>query len=334
VTLVESLRQRKRAAGREAEAAVRFPLEAGQIEQQRGELRGSLALLGDRSFPAAACSDDCLRRRCIPQPLRPTLGVVVLPELRVEPAPAVFPCLRQETRAHFPVFARAEIPDPFLALDQYREGRRLHAADGRLEESAFARSIVECGHRARAVDADEPVGLRAALRGVCERQQLAVGAQAREPIADRTLSHRLQPEPPHGLAGIRMLQDVAEDQLPLAAGIAGIDEAGHVLAPDELDQQLEPRFGLLDRREVEARRNDGEMLERPAAGAGVVFFGSAQFEQMPYGRREDVIRALEVIAVPLETAERARDIRRDRWFLRDDELFAQARIRSRQKSAR
>ena len=56
---------------------------------------------------------------------------------------------------------------------------RLHAADGGEVEAAFLR--VEGGHGARAVDADQPVGFRAALRRVGERQHLLVGAQRAKP---------------------------------------------------------------------------------------------------------------------------------------------------------
>jgi hypothetical protein len=41
-------------------------------------------------------------------------------------------------------------------------------------------------------------------------------------------------------------------------------------------------------------------------------------------RRQDVVVALEIIALARETAERARDVGRDRRFLSDDEFLAHA----------
>ncbi len=52
---------------------------------------------------------------------------------------------------------RDERADLLLALDEDRERRRLHATDRRQLEAARLR--VEGGHRPRAVDADQPVGL-------------------------------------------------------------------------------------------------------------------------------------------------------------------------------
>ena len=51
-----------------------------------------------------------------------------------------------------------------------------------------------------------------------------VAAQLREAVADRRRRHRLQPEPLDRLGRLRVLDDVAEDQLALAPGVAGVDE--------------------------------------------------------------------------------------------------------------
>src|SRR6185369_15005785 len=209
----------------------------------------------------------------IPDALLAAFAVFVLLELLVEPAAVVLPGLCAEARVHFPVVARDERADALLALDQDGERRRLHATDGRLVETARAHLVVERGHRARAVDAHQPVRLGAALRRIGEREQVAIRAQAREAVADRTLRHRLQPQAPDRLLSLRVLDDVAEYQLALAPRVAGIDETFDVLALDEPQQQVQPRLASLDRRQLEARRNHRQMLERPAPGARIVLFG-------------------------------------------------------------
>ena len=219
----------------------------------------------------------------------------------------------------FPIAARAERADLLLALDQDRERRRLHAADGRQLESAGLG--IERGHRARAVDADEPIGLGAAHRGIGERQHLRVGAQVREAVADRRGRHRLQPEAPDRLRRLGELRDVAEDELAFAPGVAGVDEVGDVLALDEPQQRLQPVLVLLDRLQRELRRNRRQVRERPLAALHLLLLGHADLEQVADGRRDHVFVALEVIVVAREAAQRARDVGGDGGLLGDDQGF-------------
>ena len=77
-------------------------------------------------------------------------------------------------------------------------------------------------------------------------------------------------------------------------------------------------FVLLDRLQIEVRRDDRQTFERPLAARGLDAFGRAQFEQMADGRREDVLVALVVIVLFLETAQRLGDVAGDGRFLRND----------------
>jgi hypothetical protein len=140
------------------------------------------------------------------------------------------------------------------------EGWRLHAADRRQLEAPGLR--IERRHRARAVDADEPIRLGTADRGVGEGKHLLVAAQPLEAVADGRGRHRLQPEPLDRLVGLRVLDDVAEDQLAFATRVACVDQAVDVLALDEAQQCLQPRFVLLDRLQREFRRNGRQVRER------------------------------------------------------------------------
>ena len=199
--------------------------------------------------------------------------------------------------------------------------RRLHAADRRQEEAAVAR--VERGHRARAVDADQPVGLGAAARRVGERQHLLVAAQVLEAVADRGRRHALQPEPLDRVLGLRMLLDQPEDQLALAPGVAGVDQLGDVLALDQLHDRVEARLGLVDRVQLEVRRDHRQVREAPLAALDVVLLRRLDLEQVADRRRDDVVLALEVLVVLVELAgdgrQRAHDVLRDRRLLGNDQ---------------
>ena len=101
------------------------------------------------------------------------------------------------------------------------------------QKAAVAR--VEGRHGARAVDADQPVGLRAAARGAIEALHLRVAAQVVETVARiawgvMLCSHRRLIGLPAAPGAACVLLDQAEDQFALAPGVAGVDEFGHVLA--------------------------------------------------------------------------------------------------------
>ena len=130
--------------------------------------------------------------------------------------------------------------------------------------------------------------------------------------------HGLQPEPLDRLLGLRVLDDVAEDQLALAAGVAGVDQRVHVLALDQLEQQLEPRLALLDRPQVEVRRNDRQMGKRPLAALDLELVRHAQLQQMADRRRKHVLVALVVVVLLLEAAQRLGDVAGDGRFLGND----------------
>ncbi|MNL12260.1 hypothetical protein D3C87_1331230 [compost metagenome] len=209
--------------------------------------------------------------------------------------------------------------DLLLALHHDRQRRGLHPAHRGQEETAAL--AVERGHRPRAVDADQPVGLRPAARGIGQRHHFLVVAQLRKPVADGLRRHRLQPQPAHRLLGLGLLRDQAEDQLPLAPRIAGVDQAGHVLALDQPVQHLQPRLGLLDRAQVEMRRNHRQIGEAPLAALDLVVVRRGNLHEVAHGRRQHVVIALEVLVVLGKAPEGARDIGGDRWLFRDDEGF-------------
>src|SRR5439155_7656971 len=117
---------------------------------------------------------------------------------RIEPLRLVLAGFGQEGGVDFPIVAADELADLFLALDHHGERRRLYPSDSREEEAAVAR--IEGGHRACAVDANQPVGFRTRPSRVGQPGHLLVAAQLLEAVADRLRRHRLQPQALHGLA--------------------------------------------------------------------------------------------------------------------------------------
>src|SRR5204863_8420039 len=115
-------------------------------------------------------------------------------------------------------------------------------------EAALLR--IERGHCARAVDADEPVGFRAAFRRVRQREQFAVASQILESFPDGGSGHRLQPKPLDRLLRSGVLKEVAKNELTLPACVASIDQSGDVLPPHQLQQRLKTLCAALDGREI------------------------------------------------------------------------------------
>ena len=176
VLFVKRLRQAERVLRAETEARVRVALQARQIVKQRRHRGRRLAFFRDDARLAETFRADRFGLGLVPDALGFELLVVVgLGKFFIEPAAGVIARRRVERADDFPEIARHELADLRLALDQNRQRRRLHAAHGRLEKAAELG--IERRHRARAVDAHQPVGLAAAHRGVGQRLHGFVAAQ-------------------------------------------------------------------------------------------------------------------------------------------------------------
>ena len=142
--------------------------------------------------------------------------------------------------------------------------------------------------------------------------------------------HRLHPQPLHGLVDAADFHDVTEDQLALAAGIAGIDDAVDVLAFGEFEDLFEAGFGVGNRVEVEALRDGGQHLEIPRQFFAVGAHRHPQLDQMT-DRRGDHRLVVFVVNIAagagfVEFAERfgqrPAEVGHDAGFLGDDEYFS------------
>ena len=81
----------------------------------------------------------------------------------------------------------------------------------------------------RGVDAHQPIGLLTAQGGLVQAVIVAAGAEAVEALPDGAVLHAGNPQPFHGLGTARQMVGGAEDQLPLASGVAGVHHLRHIL---------------------------------------------------------------------------------------------------------
>ena len=312
LALVERLGRLQRPPRREAEAAVRVALEGREVVEERRALGLLLAL--DRLDLAVLAGDPCDDVVRAPGLLDP--GLVAL-----EPQ-AVIRWL--ERCANEPVRLRYESLDLALALHDHRERRRLDASE---RDDAADPSAAADRRRPGRVHADEPVGLGTRTRRCLERGELVARPQPLEALLDRLLRHRGDPEPVDRLLRAGRLVDVGEDELALAACVAGVDDAIDVGASEELADRGELLLRLrVARLELEGLGDDGQVGHAPLLQPLVVVLGLGELHEVADGPGDDVLLRLEVRLVLLEAArERGREVAADGRLLGDDERLAHGR---------
>ena len=114
------------------------------------------------------------------------------------------------------------------------------------------------------------------------------------------------------------MDDITENEFALAPGVARINHRGHVLAFEQLENGLQPRFALLDGLEVKVRRDHRQIRKRPLAALDLELLGDAQLQQMPHRRSDDILVIFKVVVMFFKFAERPRDVSRIRRLFRDD----------------
>ncbi len=221
--LIERLGDLQRPPCGEAETVAGLPLQRGEVIQQRSCLTGGLdGLLDDPGLADAALGDGPCAG-LVPDALGLLVLVsFVLLERLVDPAALILAGLHFKKRDGFEIGAGLEGGDFPLALGEDGKRGRLHAANRSEAETAVA-GVQRC-QGAGAVDADDPVTFTAAFGGVGQGLHLLVAAQFFEGLKDGALGHRLHPEALDRLLRLGGVNDVSEDELPLAPGVAGIDE--------------------------------------------------------------------------------------------------------------
>ena len=149
-----------------------------------------------------------------------------------------------------------------LAIDQQRQRGCLNAPrrPGRL----LLATREPLRERARRVHADQPVGVGAALGRRRQPLQLLARTQRPEAVADRVRRHRLEPQAPDGLVRAQVLDDLPEDQLAFAPGIARVHERVDIFPSVQLLDRPDAVALALLRLDLErAVRKDGKDVEGP-----------------------------------------------------------------------
>ena len=183
-------------------------------------------------------------------------------------------------------------------------------------KTAFLR--IERSQGASTVDADQPIGFRAAHSGLGQWLYGSIVKQFCKTLANRGGCHRLQPQALDRFFGCNVARNVMENQFPFASRVASINERVHILALDQFGQELQARLGFLDGMEIKVWRNYRQIGKTPFATFDFVLFRHRQFKQVTDGRRQHILIVLEVIGVLGKATQYPRNVCGDRRFLGDD----------------
>ena len=351
--LVEGLRRLKRLVRRQPVAAVRLLLERGQVVQERRrdsllapshlddsprlprEARHERAGLllaaqtrGERRLSPRRSALGPLGLALVGQPqlAGPQLAAVepaCLPADRLAPTGAA-PQLRGERRLDQPVGRRHEALDLLLAPHHERQGRGLHSPQR--QQAAAAGGVAAGG-----VHADQPVGLRPTARGGSQGLELVPGSKSAQPGLDRARGERAQPQAARRLAAAGELIHVAEDQLPLAPRVAGVDHLVHASLTQQPAHDPPLVAGARAGAQLELLGEHRQVGRVPALPARVVLVRLGDLDQVPHAPRDPGLVPTEPpprqeSLAPLARAERGRDIAGHGGFLCDDERDHEGRL--------
>jgi hypothetical protein len=123
---------------------------------------------------------------------------------------------------------------------------------------------------------------------------LLTGPQALEGLLDRPPGHRGEPETLDRRLLLGRLVDVGEDQLPLAARVAGVDHEVDVLARHQPVDGVQLLLGaIVVRHELELLGDDREIRVAPLLQLGVIGVRLRQPDEVPHCPRDHVVLALE-----------------------------------------
>ena len=259
----------QRAAGREPEAVAGFLLQRREVKEQGGRHGDRLACLLHAACAAlTACGNGC---GClgIPNALLGALRclLVLLPG-RIKPAALVAAPLCGEGGVHFVVGLRRESQDILLAGGEQGQRRRLHAPRGGDIETAHA-ALQGC-ERAGAVQAHQPVRFTAAHGSIGQVHHLLIGFEGIPGLQNRIIRHALHPEAANRLLDFAETDDIAENELTLAPGIACIHDTGHILAAGQLQHLAQAVCGFINGLQLHGAGHHGQVLHLPGQALAVL----------------------------------------------------------------
>ena len=202
---VKALREFERLIGRETVPLIHVALQAGEVVEQRR--------VGERIFLGDPRNDQRL--------VRDLLHNCLSFSLRAELSSGMFK-LRVATRGvNFEKLLGFEVLHRQIAIHNHGENRGLHATE---TEQELATAVFHREEPGR-IHAHDPIGLTPTTRRMVERLVIRRGLEFGEPLFDRIVRERTDPQALHRLgftAG--PTQNVAENQLTLATGIRRADD--------------------------------------------------------------------------------------------------------------
>ena len=205
---------------------------------------------------------------------------------------------------------RAERPDLRLPLDDERQ-RGGHDAP-HVEGAVVQHRKEPCG-----VDAHQPVRAGAAEGGLVQSVVFPSRTQLCKALFDGLVLHGGDPQPLHGFRAARHVVDGAEDKLPLAPCVAGVDDLGHVLPAHEVPQQLELPGFVRFQREAPACGQDGQIVIAPLGVLFIVHIRARQLRQMPEAPAYKVAVSRKIAVVAFGRAQHGGDGLGDGGLFRD-----------------
>ena len=299
---VEGLGGFQRFVRREAQEAVRIPLQAGKVVKL-----GRRILLAD-GFGGLHRACAALQPGCDGLRIGDLGNVCVRVELFVEPHALVVP----EIRGDGGVLLGLELLDFLPALDQQRQGRRLHASDGK------ERVVAQC-KGAGGVHAHQPVRLGAALGGSEKTVVLVARLNLPETLGNGLVGHGGDPQAVEGLAAASLRVDIAEDQFTLAPRVCRTDDTVGVRRVDEGLDDLVLIGGLADHLQRDVLRQNGEGLELPALVLLVQLVRLHQRHQMAHGPGDSVVLPDQAALPALIAPQHASDVPAHAGLLSNDD---------------
>ena len=205
---------------------------------------------------------------------------------------------------------RAERPDLRLPLDDERQ-RGSHDAP-HVEGAVVQHRKEPCG-----VDAHQPVRAGAAEGGLIQPVVFPSRTQLRKALFDGLVLHGGDPQPLHGLCAACHVVDGAEDKLPLAPRVAGVDDLGHVLPAHEIPQQLE-LFGFIRSQGIApVCGQDGQIVIAPLGVLFIVHIRAGKLRQMPVAPAYKVAVSRKIAIVAFGRAQHGGDRLGDGGLFRD-----------------
>ena len=187
------------------------------------------------------------------------------------------------------IFLFLKAADCIVAVYQHSKGGRLHSAD-------IQCFMVEDREKAGRVNANEPIGLCSAKRGLIEVVIAAPVFEIREALADCACFHAANPKAGKGLFAIRLFIDKAENEFSLAPAVASIDNLGNVAAVHKVFEDRKLLLLAAGNNKLPLLRDNGEIVILPFSVLLVVGGRVRKANQMPDTPRHKIAAAFKISA--------------------------------------